>query len=191
MRHGISSHHPSVADYAGRDIDPGQISRLNLDPGQCGPSNGEDDSLFSGKTMMTTRTWTRIGRRMTAALCQWRFPTLARPLGRISDHDIDAALERAGVARADLFKPAGAIARHRIHMAHMLAARHVDIAWATAERWAVLKLADDVCASCPSTGRCRRWLEAQGPSAAPIVFCPNAGPFDAMADHQSVADDRQ
>jgi hypothetical protein len=138
---------------------------------------------YSGNAMMTTRTWARIGHQITAKLRRWRHPILAGPLVEISDRDIDAALERAGLTRADLFMPAGAIARHRVYMAYMLAARHIDIAWAAAMHWQALKLADDTCAHCPNTGRCRRWLESQGPSALPTAFCPNADLFDTMAGH--------
>src|SRR5680860_142016 len=114
--------------------------------------------------MMIAKTSACIGRQIAALLRRWRFPILARPLGRSRECDIDSALRRAGLTRADLFTPANAIACHRIYMSYMLAARQIDTAWAAAMHWQVLKLADDTCAHCPNTGRCRRWLESQGPS---------------------------
>lgn len=127
----------------------------------------------------------RVLHRAMALVRRCRHPTLARPLDRPSDRDIDAALGRAGLTRADLFTPAGAIARHRVYMAYMLAAHHVDIARATADRWQDLKFANRSCAACRQKGRCRRWVEGGGPADATSVFCPNAALFQAIAAQQA------
>ena len=131
----------------------------------------------------------RIGKRflhrITALARRYRHPVLARPLTTAGDREIDTALEQAGLARANLFTPADAIAKHRVHMAYMLAARHIDAERATAEYWQELKLADQTCAGCRDTGRCRRWLEWGGPAEAPSVFCPNAALFEVIGAQQA------
>ena len=130
----------------------------------------------------------RVLHQVKALARRCQYPILARPLAETSDRDIDAALDLAGLTRADLFTPVVAIARHRVYMAYMLAAHHVDIARATADRWQDLKFADRSCAACRQKGRCRRWLEGGGPADATSVFCPNAALFEAIAAQQAQGD---
>ena len=154
---------------------------------------GTGQSLFEHRPSgqpVTGNNWRgkRVLHRVMALARRCRHPILARPLDKPSDRDIDAALDRAGLTRASLFTPAGAVARHRVHMAYMLAAHHVDIARATADNWQELKLADRSCAACRQKGRCRRWLEGGGPADATSVFCPNAALFEAIAAQQAQGD---
>lgn len=115
---------------------------------------------------------------------RWQHPSLARSQACRRDDEIDAALREAGLARADLFTPANAIAHHRVHMAHMLAAIGIDVPRAVDEYWESLKQADGVCAGCSQTGRCRRWLDWGRANAAPDVFCPNAALFRSIPAEQ-------
>lgn len=116
-----------------------------------------------------------------------RHPVLARPLGRTSNRQIDAALERAGLTRAALFTYGGAIARHRTQMAGMLEAHGVDVARAVVENWEDLKLADHYCAHCRNARRCSRWLQWGRRNDAPKMFCVNANLFASIAASQAVA----
>lgn len=133
----------------------------------------------------SNRKTTRILHRLMALARRRRHPVLARPLADASDRDIDPVLDRAGLTRADLFTPARAIAKHRVYMAYMLAARRIDVVRATAEHWEELKLADRACSVCRGRGRCRRWLEWGGPPEAPSFFCPNAPLFEGIAAEQA------
>lgn len=110
---------------------------------------------------------------------------LDQPLGRASDREIDAALERAGSDRVKLFSPSGAIAPHRVRMAHMLAAHGVNAAYAVAQRWDALKIADHYCAHCSNARRCRNWLTWGRRNSAPSMFCPNAQLFESIAANQA------
>lgn len=51
-----------------------------------------------------------------------RHPSLARPLDRASNEEIDEALGRAKLTRGDLFTPPTAMPWHHVYMAHMLKA---------------------------------------------------------------------
>jgi len=110
---------------------------------------------------------------------------LAGPLSQASDGQIDAALQQDGIARTDLFSPAYAVARHRARLAWMLATWGIDAPRAAKEHWQELKVADERCSYCPNTGRCTRWLEWGQFNAAPMVFCPNAELWSAIAFEQA------
>jgi len=110
---------------------------------------------------------------------------LAGPLSQAADGQIDAALKQDGIARADLFSPSRAIARHRARLVWMLASWGIDVARAANEHWQELKIADQQCSHCPNTGRCTRWLEWGQFNAAPMVFCPNAELWAAIALEQA------
>lgn len=127
----------------------------------------------------------RLARRLAAKRRRWNHPVLARSQEHLSDREIDAALVRAGLERADLFTPGNAIARHRVRMAHMLLAFEIDPERAVREHWEALKQADGHCSRCAQVGRCRRWLEWGGRNGAPQVFCPNAALFAAIAAGQA------
>jgi hypothetical protein len=147
-------------------------------------SAGQD---FQEAIMPRRKAITTVLRRMAATVRRWRHRMLARPLRDSSDRDLDAALARAGLARADLFTPAGAIASHRVRLAHMLATHRIDPARAVGEHWEVIKLADEICDGCRNPGRCRRWLEEAGPREVRGAFCPNDAIFRSIADEQKAA----
>lgn len=130
------------------------------------------------------RRFARFVRRLMAAGRRLRYPALAKPLKQASDRTIDAALGRARLRRDDLFRPSGAVARHRVLMAHMLAARSIDASYAVHAHWQSLKDADQTCSECPHVGRCMTWLELGGPEEASAVFCPNSDLFAAIAAEQ-------
>lgn len=119
----------------------------------------------------------RFRRKAAARNRRWRNPILARALGYLDDQEVDSALRCAGLSRAKLFTPRDAIARHRVRMAHMLAALEVDVHDAVARNWDDLKQADHNCSVCTQAGRCRRWLQWGRINDAPRVFCPNAALF--------------
>ena len=116
----------------------------------------------------------RFRRMITVRNRRRQNPVLARALGKLSDREIDSALQNAGLTRARLFTARDAIAMHRVRMAHMLAAWEIDANDAVAENWDALKEADERCALCTQAGRCRRWLEWGRINEASQVFCPNA-----------------
>lgn len=122
-----------------------------------------------------------LGRRLAAKRRRRRHPVLARALTRRSDWDIDRALRRAALTRADLFRAPSAVARHRVRMAHMLNALGVDVGRAVTKHWQALKDADGRCARCAEVRRCRRWLQWGRVNGAYHVFCPNAALFTAIA----------
>ena len=130
---------------------------------------------------------TTVIRRIAATVRRWRHRVLARPLRDSSDRDVDAALARAGLSRADLFTPAGAIASHRVRLAHMLASHRIDPVRAVSEHWEVIKLADEICDGCRNAGRCRRWLDEAGPREVRGAFCPNDALFRSIAIEQKAA----
>lgn len=131
------------------------------------------------------RKFARLLRRLAAARRRLRYPVLARPLQQAGDGAIDAALGKAGLSRADLFTPGRAVARHRVLLAHMLAARSIDATHAAKAHWQSLKDADQACAECPNVGRCLTWLELGWPEEAAAVFCPNSDLFSAIAAEQN------
>lgn len=110
---------------------------------------------------------------------------LRRPIGRISDDQVDSALARLGQTRADLFTAAGARAAHRARMAGMMAAHGIDARYAAEAHWRRLKTADNYCRYCPSPERCQQWLEQPSRRDAPKVFCPNAPLFADIIKRQS------
>jgi hypothetical protein len=134
--------------------------------------------------MENCRTGARILHQITARALESCHSIPARPLAAADDCEIDAALELVGLSRTDLFTPVNAI-RHRVHMAYMLAVRHIDVVQAVASHWQQLKVADETCLRCPNPGSCRRWLEWAGPEEEAAVFCPNADLFDAIVAVQT------
>ena len=123
--------------------------------------------------------------RINLATRRLRGDVLAGPLSQAGDYQIDAALKQDGITRTDLFSPSRAIARHRTRLAWMLALWGIDVPRATREHWQELKVADEQCNHCPNTGRCTRWLEWGQFNAAPMVFCPNAELWSAIALEQA------
>ena len=115
---------------------------------------------------------------------------LADPIGRTPDRIIDRLLSELGQTRSDLFTPKGARARHRVRMAHMLAAYRVDVPRAVEEHWEQLKAADNYCHYCPDPTRCQHWLERPWHEEAPKVFCPNETLFSAIASGQAKQPER-
>ena len=105
---------------------------------------------------------------------------LAEPLTERSDKEIDDALKHACLTRAQLFGAAKATARHRVHMAHMMAALQVDAEHAVAHHWQALKGADEACSKCGQVERCRRWLAWGRRNRAYRAFCPNAELFEEI-----------
>ncbi len=110
---------------------------------------------------------------------------LAGPLSQAGDKQIDAALKQDRITRTDLFSPSRAIARHRTRLAWMLATWGIDVSRAAREHWQELKAADEQCSRCLNTGRCTRWLEWGQFNAAPMIFCPNAELWSAIALEQA------
>lgn len=123
--------------------------------------------------------------RINLATRRLRGDVLTGPLSQAGDSEIDAALKQGGIARTDLFSPSHAIARHRARLAWMLATWGIDVPRAAREHWQELKVADEQCSHCPNTGRCTRWLEWGQFNAAPMVFCPNAELWCAIALEQA------
>lgn len=109
---------------------------------------------------------------------------LKRALGRTPDAEIDAALARRGLSRADLFKPGTTQAAHRPRIAGMILMHGLSADNLTEDNWPVLKEADHRCAFCPQTGRCGRWLRWGRANDAPRIFCPNALTFAKLAQRQ-------
>jgi hypothetical protein len=108
------------------------------------------------------------------------------PLGRFSDARLDRWAARAGLARSDLFTPFRGNADHRRLMARMLAYFNVEPAKACASCWQDLRDAEALCARCPNSGRCARWLAWGRRNNAPEVFCPNAALFRELEALQHV-----
>jgi hypothetical protein len=129
--------------------------------------------------MGNNRSGERILHQITALALEGCHSVPARPLAAADDRDIDAALELVGLSRTDLFTPVNAT-RHRVHIAYMLAVRHIDAAQAVDSHWEELKVADETCLRCPNPESCRRWLECAAPEEEAAVFCPNADLFDAI-----------
>ena len=98
-------------------------------------------------------------------------------LARFSDAQLDRWVAWAGIGRSDLFTVFKGNATHRRLMARMLTHFNIAPAVASVRCWTTLRDAEDICARCPSTGRCRRWLRWGRRNNAPSVFCPNAGLF--------------
>ncbi|MGE0611020.1 MAG: DUF6455 family protein [Hyphomicrobiales bacterium] len=134
---------------------------------------------------MARKRFRNLRRRLAARHRRHRYPVLARALGSLSDAEIDTALADAGLSRVDLFTPRDAVATHRSRMACMLKMLEVDVVDAVERDWETLKQADHVCSRCAEVGRCRRWLEWGGVNEAPMVFCPNAAAFRALAAGQA------
>ena len=128
----------------------------------------------------------RFRRKIAVRNRRWRNPVLARALEHLDDREIDSALRRAGLSRAKLLTPRDAIARHRVRMAHMLAALGIDVRDAVERNWDVLKEADRKCSMCREAGRCRRWLDWGRLNDAPQVFCPNAALFQDIGADQAL-----
>ena len=113
-----------------------------------------------------------------------RDAVLASSLAKHSDHDIDAALKRTGLTRAQLFGAASATAKHRVRISRMMAALQIDAKEAVLHHWPQLKEADDLCMRCTQAERCRRWLRWGRYNGAQKVFCPNAAFFERIAKAQ-------
>lgn len=105
---------------------------------------------------------------------------LLRPLGRTRDAEIDAALKKSELGRADLFQPESSIAPHCHRIAAMIAAQGLDPVTLTRDFWPELKEMDHRCAHCGNTRRCERWLKWGRVNNAPRMFCPNATAFEAI-----------
>jgi hypothetical protein len=134
--------------------------------------------------MENNRSGERILHQITALALGSSHSVPARPLANADDCEIDAALELVGLSRTDLFTPVNAT-RHRVHMAYMLAVRHIDAAKAVDSHWEELKVADETCLRCPNPGSCRSWLEWAASEEEAAVFCPNADLFDAIVADQT------
>jgi len=119
---------------------------------------------------------------------RFRWGILAHPLNGARDAQIDAALEQRGIGREDLFRPSKAVTPHRKRLACMLAVFRIDVGRAVAEHWQELKAADGHCRDCRESSRCNRWLEWAWTTefdSAPMVFCPNAQLWSAIAQEQA------
>jgi len=110
---------------------------------------------------------------------------LGEPIGRTPDRTLDAALVARGLTRAELFTPGTAIARHREHLARMIAEHGLLPADVVATHWGRLKEADQTCAMCANKARCATWLNHDRSGDSPRKFCPIALLLERIRDRVS------
>jgi len=123
-------------------------------------------------TQIATQTLLKVRQAVSA-------DPLLRPLARVPDSTIDAALAARGMRRANLFlRRGGNLAPHRHRLAEMLTVFHFSPSDIVARHWRELKQADHDCARCADPGRCERWLRRRGDDDAPRRFCPNVTTFE-------------
>lgn len=107
---------------------------------------------------------------------------LRKPLGRLTDEQIDEALGKKNAKRTDLFKPSLGLgnAPHRHRISSMVATHGLSPELLVENHWEELKRADHYCAFCQQTKRCERWLQWGRTNDAPDMFCPNASMFKSL-----------
>ena len=106
---------------------------------------------------------------------------LKRRLANFSDEELDRVLVSAGKNRGDLFKVFKGNAKHRQRLARIIEHYKVNLDHATRNHWRALRHADEVCATCGNTKRCRSWCGWGVKNDAPRIFCPIAPLFDEIA----------
>ena len=106
---------------------------------------------------------------------------LKKSLGSFSDEELDRVLASVGRNRRNLFTVFKGNAKHRQRMAKMIEHYRVNLDHATRYCWDALRHADEACAKCTNTKRCRNWCRWGVKNDAPRIFCPNAELFDEIA----------
>ncbi len=102
-------------------------------------------------------------------------------LAKFSEPELDGLLGRARMAPVDLLTRARGKASYRRLMSYMLLHFGIDPEQAIRHDWPALCRAESRCADCRSRDRCRRWIGWQRHNDAPMMFCPNAALFQALA----------
>ena len=119
--------------------------------------------------------------RMARAFRRWDGRgRLSGALTCYTDEQIDRALAKAGMRRADLFAAAKGNARHRRRLGKVVRYFGIDPGPMAEEHWRELKQAERICLYCSKADRCQRWVDGAAPDDGPRNFCRSAALFDAI-----------